>query len=166
MRALTSTKEKSSLSLTHKKKVLSRKEPLLLRRLLPRALSLSLPPIERRSCKSFSSFKFERESCCTSERKEEMREVSTFFGQKTEKKNQKKEKRRREISLSLSLRFIHSFFSVCVFFSSTRFLLRARAAAAAATATTTTSSSRARFRTREREKERERKRENFFWLII
>jgi len=164
MRALTSTKEKSSLSLTHKKKVLSRKEPLLLRRLLPRALSLSLPPIERRSCKSFSSFKFERESCCTSERKEEMREVSTFFGQKTErKKNQKKEKRRREISLSLSLRFIHSFFSVCVFFSSTRFLLRARAAAAAATATTTTSSSRARFRTREREKERERERERIFF---
>jgi len=154
-------REEFSLSL---KKVLSRKEPLLLRRLLPRALSLSLPPIERRSCKSFSSFKFERESCCTSERKEEMREVSTFFGQKTErKKNQKKEKRRREISLSLSLRFIHSFFSVCVFFSSTRFLLRARAAAAAATATTTTSSSRARFRTREREKERERERERIFF---
>jgi len=55
----------------------------------------------------------------TKVRKEE-KEVSTFFGQNTQerdknpKKRKKKEKKKAE--RDLSLRFIHSFFCVCVFF--------------------------------------------------
>ena len=114
MRALTSTKEKSSLSLTHKKKVLSRKEPLLLRRLLPRALSLSLPPIERRSCKSFSSFKLEREKVVLRERKKRRNERSFdfFWSKNREKKSKKRKKKARDLSFSLSP--IHSFILQCL----------------------------------------------------
>jgi hypothetical protein len=108
-------REEFSLSHTHKK-VLSRKEPLLLRRLLPppRALSLSL---SNRALSFVQKFFFvyyyySKESCVARAKEKKKREncldLAFLVKKERRKKSKKKEKRRRDLSLSLRFIFVHS----------------------------------------------------------